>query len=314
MSGDRRLVRVLHLEDSALDADLVCEFLRATGADCEIDRVWTRDDFTGALREKSYDLILADHALPAPDGEAALEIARVAAGHIPFVFVSGTLGEDVAVEAMRRGATDYVVKQRLDRLPTVVGRALAEAAERADRRRAEAALRESEANFETLVNAMPQLCWMANADGYINWYNRRWHDYTGTTPEEMEGWGWEKVHDPDVLPEMKQRWSRSIDTGERFEMTFPLRGADGLFRPFLTRVEPVRDGYGRVIRWLGTNTDVSAQHAAEEELRQLAETLEARWSRRSPSGRRPAPSLASCRRWKPLGSSPAGWRMISTIF
>ncbi len=269
-------MRVLHLEDSALDADLVCEFLSVMGAQCEIDRVWTRDDFTAALRNKSYDLILADHALPTFDGEAALEIARVAAGHIPFVFVSGTLGEDVAVEAMRRGATDYVVKQRLDRLPTVVGRALAEAAERAERRRAEAALKESEANFETLVNAMPQLCWMAGADGYISWYNQRWHDYTGTTPEEMEGWGWEKVHDPEVLPEVKQRWERSIATGERFEMTFPLRGADGVFRPFLTRVEPVRNEHGQVIRWLGTNTDVSAQHAAEAELRSLAETLEAR--------------------------------------
>ena len=276
LSDARRTVRVLHLEDSALDADLVCEFLRVTGAECEIDRVWTRDGFTGALREKSYDLILADHALPAFDGEAALEIARVAAGHIPFVFVSGTLGEDVAVEAMRRGATDYVVKQRLDRLPTVVGRALAEAAERAERRRAEAALKESEANFETLVNAMPQLCWMANADGYISWYNQRWHDYTGTTPAEMEGWGWEKVHDPGVLPEVKERWQRSIATGERFEMTFPLRGADGVFRPFLTRVEPVREEGGRVIRWLGTNTDVSAQHAAEAKLRRLAETLESR--------------------------------------
>ena len=133
----RRVVRVLHLEDSAVDADLVCEFLAMLGAKCEIDRVWTREAFTAALRDKEYDLILADHALPAFDGEAALEIARVAAGHIPFVFVSGTLGEEVAVEALKRGATDYVVKQRLDRLPVVVGRALAEAAERAERKRAD---------------------------------------------------------------------------------------------------------------------------------------------------------------------------------
>ena len=276
LAGAPRTVRVLHLEDSAVDADLVCEFLSLVGLGCDIDRVWTRGDFEAALQGADYDLILADHALPAFDGEAALEIARIVAKHIPFVFVSGTLGEDVAVEAMRRGATDYVVKQNLGRLPAVVERALTEAAERAERKRTEAALKESEANFETLVNAMPQLCWMANADGYITWYNRRWHDYTGTTPEEMKGWGWEAVHDPAVLPQVKERWARSIATGERFEMTFPLRSADGLFRPFLTRVEPVRNEDGDVVRWLGTNTDVSAQHAAEEELRRLAETLEAR--------------------------------------
>ena len=107
---DRPVIRILHLEDSAIDAELVCEFLRMTGSECQIHRVWTRDDFTHALRDGSYDLILADHALPSFDGEAALEIARVAAGHIPFVFVSGTLGEDIAVEAMKRGAVDYVVK------------------------------------------------------------------------------------------------------------------------------------------------------------------------------------------------------------
>ena len=273
---DVQTIRVLHLEDSDLDAELVREFLGMLEATCEVDRVWTSEGFTAALRDQGYDLILADHALPAFDGEAALEIARVAAPHVPFVFVSGTLGEDVAVEAMRRGATDYVVKQRLDRLPVVVERAVAEAVERAERRRAQAALKDSEANFETLVHAMPQLCWLANADGFITWYNQRWHDYTGTTPDEVRGWGWESAHDPLLLPQVKQRWAHSVASGEPFEMTFPLRGADGEYRPFLTRGEPIRNDAGEVIRWLGTNTDVSAQQAAEEKLRRLTETLEAR--------------------------------------
>lgn len=277
MPSEAPLVRVLHLEDSALDADLVCEFLRLIGVRCEIDRVWTRDSFAGALRAKDYDLILADHALPAFDGESALEIAREMAPHVPFVFVSGTLGEDVAVEAMKRGATDYVVKQRLDRLPAVVTRALAEAAERAERKRAENALRESEANFETLVNAMPQLCWMANADGHITWYNERWYEYTGIPRGEIDADGrHNSVHHPDVLPQVVERWKRSLATGEPFEMTFPMRGADGVYRPFLTRVEPVRDAAGRVVRWLGTNTDVSARFEAEAELKRLNETLESR--------------------------------------
>lgn len=150
------VVRVLHLEDSAIDAELICEYLNRTGADCHVDRVWTRDDFTRYLRDEAYDLILADHRLPAFDGESALGIAREMAPQTPFVFVSGTLGEDVAVAAMRRGATDYVVKQRLDRLPDVVQRALAEAAERAERREAEAKLQASETRYQTLFNAIPQ--------------------------------------------------------------------------------------------------------------------------------------------------------------
>jgi PAS domain S-box-containing protein len=269
-------VRVLHLEDNALDGDLVCEYLKAESPNCTLERVWTREDFTRALTDREYDLILADHQLPSFDGETALEIACELAPHTPFIFVSGTLGEDVAVDAMRRGATDDVVKPRLDRLPAVVQRALDEAAERSRRRAAEALLRETDSKFTTLVHAMPQLCWMAAPDGYITWYNQRWHEYTGTTPEQMEGWGWTDVHDPEKLPGVMQRWQESIDTGQPFEMTFPLRGADGLFRPFLTRAEPVRDEAGRVVRWLGTNTDVSAQHAAEEALRRLNETLEQR--------------------------------------
>lgn len=132
--------------------------------------------------------------------------------------------------------------------------------------RSERALRESEKQFRDLANTIPQLAWIARADGYIFWYNERWFEYTGTTPSEMEGWGWTSLHDPDVLPNVMRRWMRAINLGEAFEMTFPLRGADGKFRPFLTLVRPVRDASGKVARWFGTNTDVSSQKRAEEAL------------------------------------------------
>ena len=108
---------------------------------------------------------------------------------------------------------------------------------------------------------------MAYPDGHIFWYNQRWFSYTGTTPEEMEGWGWQSVHDPDVLPHVLENWRGSIETGEPFEMIFPIRAADGTFRPFLTRIEPVKDAYGNVVRWFGTNTDIAAQQEAEQRLR-----------------------------------------------
>ena len=125
-----------------------------------------------------------------------------------------------------------------------------------------------ERQFRTLAASIPQLVWMAEATGYIFWYNERWYEYTGTTPEQMEGWGWQTVHDPDVLPKVLERWKHSIAKGEPFEMVFPLRGADGVFRDFLTRVHPVKDENGAVTRWFGTNTDVTAQRKAELAVRE----------------------------------------------
>ena len=128
-------------------------------------------------------------------------------------------------------------------------------------------LRESEARFRALAQNIPQFAWTANPDGFIHWYNQRWYEYTGTTPEEMEGWGWQRVHNPRELPKVLERWRASITTGESFEMVFPLRGADGQFRPFLTRVHPLKDAEGRVQQWMGTNTDVGELMRSEAALR-----------------------------------------------
>lgn len=142
------------------------------------------------------------------------------------------------------------------------------------RRRTERALRASEEEFRTLANAIPQLCWMARPDGHIFWYNQRWYEYTGTTQDQMEGWGWQKVHDPEVLPVVMTRWTAAIAAGEPMEVVFPLRGADGVFHPFLTRVTPVRNAAGAVVRWFGTNTDISEQKRVEAELRRANHDLQ----------------------------------------
>ncbi len=135
------------------------------------------------------------------------------------------------------------------------------------RKQAEEALRASEAQLRGLADSIPQLAWMAEPDGHIFWYNRRWYEYTGTHFEDMQGWGWQAVHDPEILPRVLERWQHSIRHAEPFDMEFPLRGADGRFRWFLTRVEPLRDSGGRVLRWFGTNTDV-------DEVRRIHETLQ----------------------------------------
>ena len=129
------------------------------------------------------------------------------------------------------------------------------------------------AQFRALANSIPNLAWMADADGWIFWYNQRWYDYTGTTPEEMVGWGWQSVHHPDILPEMLRRWTHALSTGEAFEMTFPLRrGSDGSFRVFVTRAEPMREN-GRIMGWFGTNTDITEQERTRERLQLVVNEL-----------------------------------------
>lgn len=122
------------------------------------------------------------------------------------------------------------------------------------------------AAFEALAENIPALCWMADAQGAIYWYNRRWYEYTGSTPAEMQGWGWQSVHDPEVLPSVLERWSGSIATGAPFEMVFPLKRHDGQFRPFLTRVHPHIGAAKSIVAWFGTNTDISEQVKAQQAL------------------------------------------------
>ncbi len=149
---------------------------------------------------------------------------------------------------------------------------------RSEEKLAEAQARnlQSEEQFQTLANAIPTLCWMADENGWIFWYNHRWYEYTGTTPEQMKGWGWQSVHDPSWLPDVLERWGDSLRTGQLFEMVFPLRGADGVFRPFLTRVVPVRNSENKVVRWFGTNTDIASHEQAKDRIRELNKDLERR--------------------------------------
>ncbi|HMV56184.1 MAG TPA: PAS domain S-box protein [Nitrospira sp.] len=137
-----------------------------------------------------------------------------------------------------------------------------------ERRRAEAQLVESEERFRTLADNMSQFAWMADASGWLFWYNRRWYEYTGTTYEEMKGWGWQKVHHPDYLDHVMETWRKAHATGEPWEDTFPLRGKDGMYRWFLSRAVPIRDNSGSITRWFGTNTDITELRNAHAALKQ----------------------------------------------
>ncbi len=137
------------------------------------------------------------------------------------------------------------------------------------RRRAD----ESEEQFRQLIDNLPDLAWHARPDGYIEFFNRRWYEYTGTTLEEMQGDGWRKVQRADFADRVSASWRAATQDGAAsFEMEFPIRGVDGVYRWFLTRARPLRDGEGRIVRWVGTNTDIDERRRATEATDLLAQT------------------------------------------
>jgi PAS domain S-box-containing protein len=168
--------------------------------------------------------------------------------------------------------TNFSLKPVFDEAGRVVT-IVAEGYDITDLKRTEAALLESEGRFRTLADNISQLAWMADAKGWIFWYNRRWFDYTGTTLDQMQGWGWQQVHHPEHLERVVERFRACLEAGERWEDTFPLRRQDGTYRWFLSRAIPITDAEGQILRWFGTNTDItdlqSAQAALEKRNKEL---------------------------------------------
>jgi PAS domain S-box-containing protein/diguanylate cyclase (GGDEF)-like protein len=182
-----KALRILIAEDFPADAELCEHELRRGGLTFTAVRAETREAYAAGLVEFKPDLILSDFSMPPFDGMAALDMAREKLPDVPFVFVSGTIGEDRAVEAMRRGATDYVLKERLQRLVPVVKRALQEADERALRRESERALRESQERFRALLEAAPDAIALVDDGGRIALINASMEEMFGYAREELIG-------------------------------------------------------------------------------------------------------------------------------
>ena len=223
--------------------DLVIGLRRAKGLDPAADAIRSglgeriMDEFQGTVREMQNEEL---RLLVLRDADAKRRL-----GQTKFVLILGTIvGMMIATSA-------GLAVRRYDL---------------AERDFAEKALLEGENRFRTLANNMSQLAWMADDKGWIFWYNDRWFDYTGTTLEEMMGWGWKKVHHPDHVQRIVDNISQCFQTGEAWEDTFPIRDRHGNYRWFLSRAVPIRDSRGKVSRWFGTNTDISDSKVLEEAL------------------------------------------------
>ncbi|MEX0884912.1 MAG: PAS domain S-box protein [Phycisphaeraceae bacterium] len=142
-----------------------------------------------------------------------------------------------------------------------------------ERKRQEQALRESERRFRTLADNIAQVAWMADENGWIFWFNQRCFETTGLTLEQMQGWGWLGIHHPDHVERVVSGIGRCLDSGEPWEDVLPMRVRDGTYRWFLSRAMPIRNERGRIVRWFGTNTDITEQRRANKALRRSEEQL-----------------------------------------
>jgi two-component system cell cycle sensor histidine kinase/response regulator CckA len=268
-------VRILHLEDNPKDAELVRSMLESAGLTCEVVLVETREAFLAALERKEFDLILSDFTLPAFDGLAALTIAQEKCPDIPYIFASGTLGEESAVLTLQCGATDYVLKQRLARLPSVVCRALRDAEEKAQRRRVEQALQESEARLRLIAENSEDIFWMMDVELtkilYISpAYEKIWGRSCQSLREAPKSF-LSAVH-----PEDRTRVTNALReqqaTGQLDEEYRIIR-PDGSVRWIWDRGFPIRDDQGRIGQLAGFARDITDRKQLEEQYRQ-AQKLE----------------------------------------
>jgi PAS domain S-box-containing protein len=279
----RQPLRILSIEDDPKDTGLITDLLETQGIICEITRVDTQAAVLACLEQEGIDLILADYSLPSFDGISALKFAMKACPEVPFIFVSGTLGEEVAIEALKIGATDYVLKTRLSRLVPAVLRSLREAEQKAERKRTEESLRRSEtylAEAQRLSHA-GSFGWKPST-GEIIWSEETFRIFqydAGVTP--TLDLAVQRVH-PEDVPLWKQTIDRAPQDGTHYEHEYRLLMPDGSVKHVHVVARAVSDESGS-LEFVGTVMDITVAKQTEETLRK-SETYLAEAQRLSHTG------------------------------
>lgn len=286
MAEDARILRIVYLEDDPLDTELVQAKLAEGGISCEITRVETREQFVGALGDGSFDLMLSDHSLPSFDGLSALKLAKEMCPQVPFILISGAIGEERAIEALKSGATDYVLKQRLERLVPAVRRAVREGEQQIQRRRAEEALRRSEERYRTLVEQIPAVTYIqkpieADNPKAVTYMSPQYETMLGysANSEVIDEEHWLRILHPEDRERVLAEEVRTDETGEPFEVEYRIIAGDGRIVWLRDQATLVRDEDGRALYWLGVQYDITDQKQIEEALREVREAERRRIAR-----------------------------------
>ncbi len=258
---DTRL-NILHLEDDPIDSEIVQECLISENIDCHIERVETREEFIAALKKNRYDLILADFSLPMFDGMSALQYVKDNYPETPFILISGTLGEELAIESLKKGATDYVIKQRLSRLVPSVKRALKEVKEREERHKTEAQL----ARLASVVEQASESIIIVNLDGDIEYVNPNFEKLTGFKSEEVVGKNPKILKSGEHSKEYYQNLWNTITSGNTWFGIFHNRRKDGTLFYEDAVIFPIKDQAGEIINYASVKRDITSEKLLEEQL------------------------------------------------
>ena len=259
------MLKILAIEDVEADTELQRWYLQRSGIDCSVRRVETESEFVSQLAESPPDLILSDFTLPGFDGMSALRIARQRLPDTPFIFVSGTLGEEQAIESMKEGATDYVLKDHLERLAPAVHRALDEAGERSARRRAEQELRDSESRFRLFMDHLPGVALIRDAQGRYTFLNRAAAKSLGGPGRKVASMPVEDCQAPEFAAFARDEDRQVLDEGSAVQSVRSMPGATGM-QHWLTTSFPLTEDGGAESQVGIVAIDITDRIRAEEAL------------------------------------------------
>jgi PAS domain S-box-containing protein len=257
-------LRILILEDEAADAQLMEREFKKTGMRFVSERVENREQFTKAIEQFSPDIILADYKLPAYDGLSALAFCRERLPEIPFIFVSGAIGEEQAIETLKKGATDYVFKNRLSKLVPAVQRALKEKRERTQRQKAQRLLRESEQRLRNFFENEPNYCYMISHKGTILDINKAALKTLEYARDETVGKSFMMIYAPESAPKASRIFEEWKKTGKIRNEELTIISKTGKKRNVLLNASSVRNSDGEILHSISVQIDITERKLNEE--------------------------------------------------